>query len=118
MSTSIQNLLAKGRIHVLQVIGHAIVGRTENYVMRLIKGLARERFVVTALCPDWSALAGRLRALGVDVVIIPMPDDLAWSPSSWSVRWSSLRALASCPRICRMRACWPASSATWTSGRC
>lgn len=78
MNTSIPSLPPKGRIHVLQVIGNAIVGGMESYVMRLIEGLPRERFVVTALCPDESALAERLRALDVEVVITPMPDNPPW----------------------------------------
>lgn len=78
MNYSIPSLPPKGRIHVLQVIGNAIVGGMESYVTRLIEGLPRERFVVTALCPEESALAERLRALGIEVVITPMPDDPPW----------------------------------------
>lgn len=71
--------LAPGRIHVLEVIGNAIVGGMETYVERLVKNLPRERFAVTALCPFESQFTQRLRALDVEVLVTPMPDDPPWS---------------------------------------
>ena len=67
------------RIHVLEVIGNAIVGGMESWVTRLIERLPRERFRFTALCPFESPFTDRLRALDVEVLIAPMPDDPPWS---------------------------------------
>lgn len=70
---------ASGRIHVLQVVGNAIVGGMETWVERLIERMPRERFRFTALCPFESPYTDRLRALDVEVLIAPMPDDPPWS---------------------------------------
>ena len=67
-----------GRIHVLEVVGNAIVGGMETYVERLVQNLPPERFAVTALCPFESQFTERLRALEVEVLITPMPDDPPW----------------------------------------
>jgi glycosyltransferase involved in cell wall biosynthesis len=66
------------RLHVLEVVGNGIVGGMESVVQRLIERLPRERFAVTAMCPAESPLADRLRALAIEVVIVPMPDDPPW----------------------------------------
>ena len=70
---------APGRIHVLEVIGNAIVGGMETYVERLVENLPRERFAVTALCPFDSPFTERLRARDIEVLVTPMPDDPPWS---------------------------------------
>ena len=70
---------APGRIHVLEVIGNAIVGGMETYVERLVQNLPPERFAVTALCPFESPFTRRLRALDIEVLVTPMPDDPLWS---------------------------------------
>lgn len=70
---------APGRIHVLEVVGNAIVGGMETYVERLVEGLPRDRFAVTALCPFESTFTERLRARDVEVLVTPMPDDPPWS---------------------------------------
>jgi glycosyltransferase involved in cell wall biosynthesis len=67
------------RLHVLEVIGNGIVGGMENVVLRLIERLPRERFAITALCPFESPLVERLRAMAIEVVIVPMPNDPPWS---------------------------------------
>lgn len=70
---------AVGRIHVLQVLGNAIAGGMENYVLRLIERLPRERFATTVLCPYESPWTERLREQGVELVVTPMPvDALPW----------------------------------------
>lgn len=70
---------AAGRIHVLEVVGNAIVGGMESWVERLIEKLPRQRFLVTALCPFESLFTERLRQQGIEVLIAPMPDDPPWS---------------------------------------
>ncbi len=70
---------APGRIHVLEVIGNAIVGGMETYVERLVSNLPPERFSVTALCPFESPFTERLRAHDIEVLVTPMPDDPPWS---------------------------------------
>lgn len=76
--------MAAERIHVLEVLGNAIVGGMETWVLRLLEHLPRERFAVTALCPFESAITERLRALDVDTLVVSMPPD---DPS-----WASLQA--------------------------
>lgn len=76
--------MANNRIHVLEVLGNAIVGGMETWVLRLIERLPGERFTVTALCPFESPFTDRLRALDVDTLIVSMPPD---DPS-----WASLQA--------------------------
>ena len=70
---------ASSRIHVLEIIGNAIVGGMENSVLRLIERLPPPRFSVSALCPFEGPYSERLRAAGAEVHIVPMPDDPPWS---------------------------------------
>lgn len=67
-----------GRVHVLQVLGQAIVGGMESCVLQLVERLPRERFMTTVLCPDEGAMAARLRALGAEVVITPIGEEPPW----------------------------------------
>jgi glycosyltransferase involved in cell wall biosynthesis len=67
------------RIHVLQVVGNAIVGGMERWVERLVQHLPPARFRVSVACPFEGAFADRLRALGCDVQVVPMPEDMPWS---------------------------------------
>lgn len=68
-----------GRVHVLELIGNSIVGGMETYVARLIERLPRERFAVTAVLPNWCALAQQLHDAGTEVLVLPMPDEPSWS---------------------------------------
>lgn len=68
-----------GRIHVLEVVGNAIVGGMETYVERLVENLPADRFAVTALCPFESPFTERLRARDVEVLVTPMPEDPPWA---------------------------------------
>lgn len=68
-----------GRIHVLEVIGNAIVGGMETYVERLVENLPPERFAITALCPFESPFTERLRARDIEVFVTPMADDPPWA---------------------------------------
>ena len=61
-----------GRIHVLEVVGNAIVGGMETYVERLVENLPPERFAITALCPFESPFTDRLRARDIEVFVTPM----------------------------------------------
>lgn len=70
---------AAGRLHVLEVVGNAIVGGMETWVQRFIERMPAERYRFTALCPFESPYTDSLRALGVEVLIAPMPDDPLWS---------------------------------------
>src|SRR4051812_19843045 len=73
---------AAGRIHVLEVIGNAVVGGMETSVERLVEHLPPDRFAITALCPFESPFTARLRARDIEVRVTPMPDD----PPSSSVQ--------------------------------
>lgn len=72
--------MAPDRIHVLQVLGNAIVGGMETWVLRLLERMPRDRFTVTTLCPFESPLTESLRALDADPIIVSMPpDDPCWA---------------------------------------
>jgi glycosyltransferase involved in cell wall biosynthesis len=67
------------RIHVLEVVGNAIVGGMESWVERLIERLPPQRYAFTALCPFESPFTDRLRKHRVEVLVAPMPDELPWA---------------------------------------
>ncbi|NML13514.1 glycosyltransferase family 4 protein [Azohydromonas caseinilytica] len=66
------------RVHVLQVLGQAIVGGMESCVLQLVERLPRERFQTTVVCPQEGGLAERLRALGAEVVVTPIGEEPPW----------------------------------------
>src|SRR3712207_4662231 len=72
------NGAGKGTIHVLEIIGNAIVGGMENYVRNLIRQLPADRFRVTCLGPYESAFTVSLRRMGCTVFIAPLRDDPPW----------------------------------------
>jgi glycosyltransferase involved in cell wall biosynthesis len=65
-------------IHVLEILGNAIVGGMETCVTRLVRELPRERFRVSALCPFESHVTAALRDAGCDVLIAAVRDDPVW----------------------------------------
>ncbi len=68
------------RIHVLQVLGNAIVGGMETWVLRLLERMPADRFRASVLCPFESPLTERLRALDVEPVVVSMPpEDVCWA---------------------------------------
>jgi glycosyltransferase involved in cell wall biosynthesis len=69
---------ADERIHILEVLGNAIVGGMENYVRNLAENLPADEFKVSLLCPFESAYTARLRAEGREVYIAPLRDDPPW----------------------------------------
>ncbi|MDQ7990980.1 MAG: glycosyltransferase [Candidatus Dactylopiibacterium sp.] len=79
-ASAARQLDARGRIHVLEVLGNAITGGMEHYVLRLLGCLPPERFRTSVLCPFESPFTSALREQGADVFVTPMPpDDLPWS---------------------------------------
>lgn len=72
------NGLAERRIHVLEVIGNAIVGGMERYALNLVRQLPSDRFHVTCVCPFESAFTRTLRETGSTVFITPLYDDPPW----------------------------------------
>lgn len=73
------SLFIDPRIHVLEVLGNAIVGGMETWVERMLERLPAERFRLSVVCPFESALTDRLRAIGRNVHIVPMPEEMSWS---------------------------------------
>jgi glycosyltransferase involved in cell wall biosynthesis len=69
---------ASARTHVLQIVGNAIVGGMENYVVRLVERLPRERYGVSVLAPFESPFTDRLRGFGADVFITQVTDEPSW----------------------------------------
>lgn len=66
-------------LHVLHVMGNAIVGGMEHWVLRHAERLPAERFRFSALCPFEGPMTDRLRAAGVAVTIAPVPPDPPWT---------------------------------------
>ena len=66
------------RIHVLEVLGNAIVGGMENYVRNLIDRLPEDQFRVTCLCPYESEVTAAIRQMGCDVFVTFMAEDPVW----------------------------------------
>lgn len=63
---------------MLQVIGAAIVGGMETYVLRLLEHLPPDAFNITCLCVCESRITSQLRDLGCKVHITPITDDPDW----------------------------------------
>src|SRR5918912_324335 len=73
------------QIHILEIVGNAIVGGMESHVRNLISRLPSDRFRITCLCPYESAFTATLRGLGCTVFITPLPGDPAWSSIQMAV---------------------------------
>ena len=68
------------RTHVLEIAGNGIIGGMEISLLRLAQWLPRERFALTVLCPFEGPLTQRLRRLGIEVFIAPMPaEEASWA---------------------------------------
>jgi len=65
-------------INLLQIIGAAIVGGMETYVLRLLQRLPPDIFNVTCLCVCESRITSLLRDIGCKVHITPITDDPDW----------------------------------------
>ncbi|MBA3505675.1 MAG: glycosyltransferase family 4 protein [Betaproteobacteria bacterium] len=70
---------AMPRVHVLEILGNAIVGGMETYVNRLVRGLLPRNFRVTILCPFASPMTSALAEAGCDVIVAPIADDPRWA---------------------------------------
>src|SRR5579872_3979573 len=62
------------KIHLLEILGNAIIGGMESTVIALIAHLPAS-FAVTCVCPYESAFTARLRELGCTVYITAIRDD-------------------------------------------
>lgn len=67
------------RLHVMQIVGNAIVGGMECWVERLVEHLPRDRFRLSVVCPYEGRFSAAMRALGAEVTCVPMPEDACWS---------------------------------------
>ena len=65
-------------INLLQVIGAAIVGGMETYVLRLLQHLPRAGFNVVCLCVCEGRFTSQLRDIGCTVHITPISEDPDW----------------------------------------
>lgn len=68
----------KALIPLLEILGNAIVGGMESYVLSLARRLPRDRFKMLCLCPFESRLTEDLRKAEVDVYISPLSEDVQW----------------------------------------
>ena len=71
--------LATAPLHVLQLVGNGIVGGMESVVLQLLQRLPHSQFRLTVVCPFEGTFADRVRALGIDCLVLPMPDNPPWS---------------------------------------
>jgi glycosyltransferase involved in cell wall biosynthesis len=69
---------AERPINLLQIIGAAIVGGMETYVLRLLQRLPPDVFNITCLCVCESRITSQLRDMGCKVHITPITDDPDW----------------------------------------
>jgi glycosyltransferase involved in cell wall biosynthesis len=65
-------------INLLQIIGAAVVGGMETYVLRLLERLPHDRFRVTCLCVSENHFTSQLRDLGCNVHVCPITDEPSW----------------------------------------
>lgn len=65
-------------VHVLEVVGNAIVGGVEKYVDALVRHLPGHGFRVTCVTPYESEITARLRDSGSPVYVVHMADDPPW----------------------------------------
>lgn len=65
-------------VHVLQILGNAIVGGMETSVINLISSLPRDEYRITVLCPYESVVTRTLRDLNCKLFIAPVEDDPRW----------------------------------------
>jgi glycosyltransferase involved in cell wall biosynthesis len=69
---------AERPINLLQIIGGAIVGGMETYVLRLLQRLPQDLFRVTCLCVCESRFTAQLRDIGCSVHVTPITDEPDW----------------------------------------
>src|SRR5688500_8758973 len=69
---------AERPINLLQIIGGAIVGGMETYVLRLLQRLPQDLFRVTCLCVCESRFTAQLRDIGCSVHVTPITDEPNW----------------------------------------
>jgi glycosyltransferase involved in cell wall biosynthesis len=67
-----------GCIHVLEIVGNAIVGGMERSVANLVKELPPDTFRFTCLCPFQSPFTRSLKEKGCPVFVAPLRDDPTW----------------------------------------
>lgn len=68
----------RARMRVMEILGNAVVGGMESYVLRLIRALPRDAWDVICLCPYESSITHELRNAGCTVYITPIRDDPQW----------------------------------------
>ncbi|MES1982264.1 MAG: glycosyltransferase family 4 protein [Pseudomonadota bacterium] len=66
-------------VHLLQIVGGAIVGGMEVYVLRLVQSLPKEQFKIFCICPFESAFTALLRQAGCTVYITRISDEPDWA---------------------------------------
>ncbi len=69
---------AKAPIQLLEILGNAIVGGMESYVLNLVRRLPAEDFRILCLCPFESRLTDDLRKAGATIFIAPIREDVHW----------------------------------------
>ena len=65
-------------VHILEVVGNAIVGGVEKYVETIVQHLPSHGFKVTCVTPYESEITAKLRELGSPVYVVQMFEDPPW----------------------------------------
>src|SRR5581483_10279691 len=86
-SASHSGLNGKRKLHLLEIIGNAIVGGMEQHVRALIAHLPSEQFRITCICPYASPFTTELRRMGCHVLIMPIRDDPPWRSIQSGIAW-------------------------------
>lgn len=74
-------------MHVLEIIGNAIVGGMEQHVRTLIEHLPNDQFRISCICPYESLFTQTLKRLGCRVLILPLKDEPPWRSIQCAVAW-------------------------------
>jgi glycosyltransferase involved in cell wall biosynthesis len=70
--------MEKRPLKVLEIMGNAIVGGMETFVLRMIQRLP-PNIQVSVICPQQSRLTEEVRKAGCKMHVTPVPEDPAWN---------------------------------------
>jgi glycosyltransferase involved in cell wall biosynthesis len=65
-------------LKVLEIMGNAIVGGMETFVLRMVQRLPPD-VEVSVICPHQSSLTEEVRKAGGKVLVTPVPEEPAWN---------------------------------------
>src|SRR5262245_35841854 len=90
------------QIHVLQIVGNAIVGGMERSVCNLVRSLPVDKFRFTFLCPFQGPFTATLNQMGHAVFVAPLRDDPTWRSLQMAVEIVRITKSTSFTPTCQM----------------